>query len=102
VLYELDVASEAAAPAAASCRLDIQESGTIDGILLCWEADLAPGVILSTHPGVSRPVSSWRVQLLLAIDAQRVSAGDVATLSVTFGAVPHLEVAIEPRGSGRG
>lgn len=68
------------------------EDGTVDGVLLYWDAELCPGVRLSTDPASPHPVSSWRVRLVLAPTAARVRRGEPVTLEWSLVGAPSVQV----------
>ena len=81
-IAEIDLAAGESVPLSCQGSAAAAADGAIDGVLLCWEATLAPAITLSTVPGVANLDSSWRVQLLLLSQPVTVTAGDLITVSI--------------------
>jgi hypothetical protein len=94
VLTETDARVDSCAPRVCDGRAVVRQAGIVDGALVCWEADLAPEVSVSTDPGAAEPASSWRSQLLLAPLPQPVQPGETLAVSITFDRPPRIELAV--------
>lgn len=64
-----------------SAKWKISDARTIHGFALWWEAELAPGVILSTSP--SSPLTHWEQVYLPLLVPLIAEAGDALLLSAT-------------------
>jgi len=89
----LEAIQSASAPQSGQGRVTASDDGVIDGVLVSLEADLAPGVTLSTHPQAKRAAGSSRMPLLLAAEGVPVKQGESVVLSLTFGETPHVTIA---------
>jgi hypothetical protein len=79
---------DATLPGSGEGRSTARQSGLLDGVLLYWEANLAPGVSLSTRPDPGARDGNWRVELVLAGEGLSIDRGDEVTVSVTFSHPP--------------
>lgn len=59
-------------------------TGSATGVLLLFEAELAPGVRLSVHPDAAAPDNSWGSVLLVLAEPRDLSVGDCARLRYRF------------------
>ncbi len=70
----------------------VTAQGDISGVALFWEADLTPGIHLSTAPGRATEDGSWRVLIVPTPDTHHVRPGDVVTVSVTSSHPPSVRL----------
>ena len=59
-------------------------TGSVTGVLLLFEAELADGVLLSVHPDTAAPDNSWGSLLVVLAEPRDVRAGDRAHLRYRF------------------
>jgi Ribosomal protein L11 methyltransferase (PrmA) len=99
VMAEIDLAAGDSVAGSCQGSAAATANGTIDGMVLCWEATLSPGNTLSTVPGVANLDSSWRVQLLLLPEPVAVTRGDVVAVSIERQRPPRVScvVTLNPR-----
>lgn len=97
---DVDARVESSAPRTGEGRAIVTHTGVVDGVILHWQADLAPGLTVSTDPGAADAATSWLTQLVLAPASQPVRAGETLAVSVAFDHPPRLEIAIAAHASG--
>lgn len=94
LLADVDVGRAVALARTASARTVVTGDGIVDGVLLYWEADLAPGVRLLTAPAGGAP-TSWRLPLVLARESLAVRRGDTLNVKVQRGALHRFELTVD-------
>jgi hypothetical protein len=94
VMAEVDLAKGGVVPRSCHGSVAATADGTIDGVLLCWEATLSPAHTVSTVPGVSNLDSHWRVHLLMLPEPVVVARGDLITVSLERDRPPRVSCAV--------
>lgn len=68
----------------ASLSLVVNQTGSVSGMLILFDADLGPGVRLSVHPDVATPSNSWGSVLQLLAQPLEVAPGEELQLRYRF------------------
>lgn len=56
--------------------VELERGGRLDGVLIYFEAELAPGIELSTHPDRASDQCSWKLLLWSRVPGEEVPAGE--------------------------
>ena len=94
LVHEVDVQTSLATPSTSDSDTVARETGTVDGVLLYWQAQLAPGICLSTEPRTKTSDTHWRARLVLAPQPCQVDKDQVVSLSMTFDRTPTLTISV--------
>lgn len=87
VVHELDLPGAASANVEGEASFRIARAGTLHGLGGWFEADLAPGVVLSTAPDA--PDTSWHQAFLPLPEPQTVAPGDILHARLQISPLPH-------------